>query len=1156
MKMTIALCMILTFHAVSIIAAPVEFAPGGTTYDFQKISDQRFTPSDTKSENHFGTWKPSSPWVHLGDNERANSLRPKITPLVEFKTLEMPEGKVLQIIKKNDIEEIAGADAANISGSWYQNLKLPDTSGGRYNLKFNYRSKRTGEYAAAGYVIITFADADNKKQSVVKRYQIGNGTENQLFSSQIEVPGNTSRMEVYLRLDGCGEVIFIEPKLSKTQESTPISLILAPGSLLDNTFALSQNDPAIITFAWQRNIPREKLQLTNPVLHLQLPPGVVCKSGADPLELIGGKDGHWQLSMKKIRDRLKIIDGYDSYLLLPAMLYTELAPGSLLGEAHAWITDGEEVVSNKSVFTFSVIQQVSTAKKAEIFLNGFQVGGRYLNFHDLEARKLWAEFVGRTGMRWLVSGDATDTEVFNLYRESGISIITPELYWISNGYRIGPPQEKPEYAKYKTLGVTNDSNILNGTCPTAIYHKTDYFTKTIVPYLKKNLKGSDGVIANWEPYMFHGMGCFCDNCRDEFITFSKLSASEASKAWPQELLINRKYHELGIKFRSWQHAKMVKTINDAVNEVTTGKAGFIPEVAWIHMVDCAARKAATGEHDPLDYAGELKYIDPWGPYASWKALEPYQYNKGINLDTYMAACDIVDFTNHNFKVPNRPKLLALPHGMQSGWWITQPEATAMEVLGFFVAGFDATTLYFFPRGYDNRFWEVQSKVNNLIAVNESMVSGGERIPVTATPFSPFPTPKKRINAKYYPNYPEQSLFQASAFRKDGKILIATGNFWEKGDVFFTCHITGLDPSMKYVVREAEFNRTYTGVNGKNYSGEELSNGFKLHVGALRWAFFLIEPADSPSTGTVVKPQDFKLSLDKRMESLEAAAAIEAKRDQTDELQYRQSELKSMSAGNLNCHPAKDSDGGQVLEFRSGENSLTLALKGMVVQNWQIDDKEMLGGSSSNGLAMAFWQPSLQIEQPFFLTEQKTVPNGISVTAERTLTQNDAVALANCKIRQTLEINDTLTTIKIITEIINISDAESGMTPMNIGFRYHIMPLCLGYDGEIELGKDKVKFKRKWEQLVFSNGDNQAAISLKKLFDAPGSLIPINGAEALWRSPVHDITIEMNLHPAEQFAGIACWDTPNLKTPTMEPFFREITLQPDQKVEYSLTLEAK
>lgn len=661
--MNIRMPLAAALFAAGFLATATEFDPGGTTYDFQGASDRRFQPSAGK-DNLLGDWKSAAPWVHLANGERARELSPKVTPLVTFKTLDLPEGKAYQTVKSNEIEAIAGADAANVSGSWVQKVALPDTLGGRLKLEFNYRSKATGKYAAAGYAIITFADANRKTvgKTLVKGFPIGNGVDTQLFSSEIETPEGAAQMEIYLRLDGCGEITFIAPKLEKCASRSPVSLLLAPGSLLDDHFALSQNDPAVITFAWRRNQPKEQFQLNEPILHLQLPSGVTCKSAAAPLKLIGGKDGHWQFSMASVRDRLKRSDGYDAYLLLPAMLFTELAPGSKPGTGSAWITDGGKVMSDKSVFSFSVLPRIPAAAKSSQFLNGFQVGGLYLNFDDPAARELWAKFVGRTGMRWLAGSSVQSMQ--ELYRANGISMITPELYWIANGYRVGPPENKPKSVKFKTIGVSQDFNIQNATCPTAIYRKSEYFTNVVVPYLEKNLKGADGLIANWEPYMFHGMGCFCDNCRDEFVTFSKLSADEVMQAWPQELQINRKHHALGVKFRSWQHAQMVKAINEAVDRATTGKAGFIPEVAWIHMIDCAGREEATGEHDPLDYAGSFKYIDPWGPYACWKALEPYSYVKGINLDTYIAARGIVDFTQRNFKAPNRPKLLALPHGMQ------------------------------------------------------------------------------------------------------------------------------------------------------------------------------------------------------------------------------------------------------------------------------------------------------------------------------------------------------------------------------------------------------------------------------------------------------------------------------------------------------------
>ncbi len=1152
--------LILTglFSGILPLKAKTEFDPGGVTFNFAEISNRRFLTSAT-GDNLFGEWLKSPPWVHIRDGKLAGELRAKITPFVEFTMEKTVDGVFLKTLKKKEIEEIAGSNASSTSGSWRQHVNLPDNTGGRYSVSFQYKSTYFGKFGSGGFVILLFENAAGKSLgSLVKPFTTGSGTW-QSYICDFDVPAGTEKLTVLLRLDGCGEIIYKTPRLVKSKVQYPATVILAPGALLDDTFALSRNDPAVLTFAWRRDVPKEQWKLNDPVLHVKLPPGVIFKEAAPMLDLKEFKNGEYLFSLKRVKNRLVAFDGFDTHLLLPMMLTTDSEPGTKFAPASYWLTDAGKQISEKKEFTFIVIPRIREAAKSELYLNGYYLNGLYLNFANDANAEFWAQFIGRTGSRWLV-GDP-DSRMTELYRKYGIDMITPELYWIANGYRIGEPKGKPDYVKYKPIGKTNSFDVQNGTCPTAIYRKTDYFKNSIVPYLEKKLKGTDGLIANWEPYMFHGMGCFCDNCRDEFAVYAGMSKKDAAKVWPQELLINHKYYELGVRFRSWQHAQLIKTIHEAVLKVTTGKAGFIPEVAWIHMVDCPARKSAAGEHDPLDYAGDLKYIDPWGPYITWKSLEPYTYAKGDNLNTYIAAKRVVDFTRKNLPDGKRPKLLALPHGMQGDFWVTNPEAIGMEVLGFFLAGYDASTVYLFPKGYDNRYWAEQAHANNLIARHEKTVCLGEKVnSVTVEPLTPFPAPKKRINHKYFSDIPPKSLLQAAAFRKDGLLLTAVGNFWEKGDAFFKLKAGGLGKSGRYIVLEPERNRAFVNASGTGFSGAELEAGVVLHVGALRWAFFEILPWNPQKNYTnPVFPAEVVQAMKERVSELKTEVDAEAKRDEAEEKGFRESELKSMTCGKLECKPVKTSDGAQALDFVSGRNFLRLVLTGMAVQSWKIGETELIAGGPCTGLgAPAFWQPPVQVEDLFLVVEQRKTDRGLLITAEKILGKKNSPALEHLAIRQTLEVGESLETVAIRTELINRHDAESGLGTITEGFRYHILPLFWGQEGSIEMLSNgaRLDIKRRQERTIFARGTTPASAAMKKLFEAPGIPVVIDNNSVTWHPAKVDFKVRMTVEPAESLAGYASWDTPNLKAPTFEPFFHPITLQAGKKTEVSLKLQVE
>ena len=211
--------------ALSLGAA--EFDPGGTAMDFAEISNRRFQTSST-GKNLFGEWRKSPPWVHLRDGRLANELRPKITPLVEFSKENTSDGVLLKTVKKKEIEEIAGSSSSSISGSWQQTVRFPDSAGGQYRLSFQYHSVQTGKYGMSGFIVLSFKSGKNVKTEV-KTFSVGSGTW-QNYVTDINVPVGYNAMDIYLRLDGCGEVLFKNPLLEKVTAGYPAAVILAPGA--------------------------------------------------------------------------------------------------------------------------------------------------------------------------------------------------------------------------------------------------------------------------------------------------------------------------------------------------------------------------------------------------------------------------------------------------------------------------------------------------------------------------------------------------------------------------------------------------------------------------------------------------------------------------------------------------------------------------------------------------------------------------------------------------------------------------------------------------------------------------------------------------------------------------------------------------------------
>lgn len=1145
------LALLLSGSALFLYGKSTGFDRGGVSIDFSKISQERFAGEKKGSADLLTpNWRPGTVFVHSSD-PRAQKVRSKALPLIKFQKT----ANVLKTVKPGAIADdaVAGKYARSISASWTQKITLPDRKGGEYRLRFRSKVHSAGTTGGCmPLVVVTVKKADGKSTTLVKVFK-GGSKEFQENEIQFHFPENSVSAFFYLRLDGCGTMEITPPQLEKVKHAYPVEIDLHPNGKMDNIFAISRNDPAIIALVLKRNVPAKELKMKELRFEVTLPEGVEFVDTAQPLKLISRNGQKLIFDASFWEKRLLMFNGYETHMKLAFLVTTKAPVGSLPQPVRCRLTDGGKALTDVNTFRIKVIPQIKSAALSSSFLIGYQPMGLYINFDTLRGREMFARFSGRTGFGWV--GHKFNVETAKLYRKYGTKIITPELYWLANGYRVGA--KKPEYARFKPLSKTASFDVNNATCPAAVYNKTPFYTEIFEPYLKENLKELDGVIANWEPFMFHGQGCFCDRCCDEFADFVKIPRKEMKKMWPKELTITGKLHKQGVRFRSLQHAKLVKTIHQSVNKYTSGKAGFIPEVVWITCADTLARGGANAEHDPLDYAGSLTCFDPWGPYTGWPSLEPYNYTKALNLDTYIAAKRVRRFMKERLG-DKCPKLVALPHGLQGKFWVTTPEAMAMEVTGFFVQGYHSALLYLFPQGYDNRYWSVMARCNDQIARNEEFVFKGKRVTetVSVAPVTPFPRPKKRIAPRYLKDPPPESLLQVEAFRKGETLLAAVGNYWEKGDVFFKLKVKGLKKQTLYAVSEAAFNRSFVNNKGTFFTGAELEKGVTLHAGALRWAFFRVEPAAlAPAMSKKVTPRQLEDASKAHLSAIQKAVKEENALDDAIEAEFRKSELRVLSKGALKCLPVTEADGSQKLLFTSGKNSLTFELNHCAVKNWKIDGSLWI---DTMGKPM-FWQPSNNAPALYKVTKQELVKEGIQVTVEKLFTRRDAAALEHLTVRSTLLVSPDLRSLKITTTLIDSHNAETGGGGFTLGFRYHLFPGNMdGKTGDILLkakGKDLL-LPRTFERHVFAKNMSSSAQQVNKLFECTRPPVLIDNSTVFLRRGKSPDRIRLQAYPEKLFAGYAVWDTPQLPFPTFEPFFHAVSIERGKNAVFTIELKAE
>ncbi|MFA6721535.1 MAG: hypothetical protein WCR92_09000, partial [Candidatus Cloacimonadaceae bacterium] len=1105
-------------------------------------------------------WDNSYGYVHHSDSARVRPMQAKIR---DFITWDIQDG-VASIVKGPELLELCGDLTPSVSGAWSKFVRLPNSEGGNYRLVFDYQAQH--QSSGNNVVLALFkGEAENPLKAKDLPGMLSLGFNDLvgdwgLFSQEIVAPAGTQYLSLIFRIDGVGSLRMRNVRLLPVEKREKLTLKLSPQGFLDSVFTLSQSQPAVMTFAWRRNGTAEEAKMTRPYHLLRFPKGIKFLRPAHNLSFTIEEDAEGTEVKIDLghgyRNRPSVIHGFDFYLVLTALITTDLDPGSAIGPGSCWIEDQGEVVSNRQPFTFAVDPPIKAQAKGKKYLSGFYIGGRYYHFNS-ENNDFMAKFLNDVGVRWIIC-QPVGTQLPS-WREAGIEVVTPELYYIANGFRIGPPEKRPEADKYKFLGDSPASDLKMASCPIAVYEKRAFFRETVMDYLRENLQGTDGIWSNWEPYMFAGKGCFCDDCRAAFAKYVDVPLEQMKKEWPLELGRGKKYYQQAVRFRSLEHAKVVRTMHEAACALTGGEKsfGFIPGVAWCEMASCWRDISNGKEVHQSDYAADLRWIDPWGPYPCWNTQKPYVYRKAINLATFVSARDVRAQVNQDYPPESRPKLLAFPHGIQCSAWVTQPEAMEMDLNSFFFNGYEAATLYIFPRGYDNRYWAAFARAANYVAEFEDYIFEGTRLDeqVTLTPQAPYCLPAGRVSS-YLPKITDVPMLQHAAYRLDEKTIVAVFNFWEKGSAFFQLQLAGLPPENKYqIVSDGKlFAPGKTGFfsSANYYTGAQLADGVELFVGAVRCAVFSIVPAGE------YRKVDFSLAdIREFRQKLLPELTSAAREDELYEERYGHKASKLVSQENGGIVAKADSEAG-LLQFSAGGNTLSLNCKTMSVTAWSVGGTPQLLGSESSGLGtVAFWSPSYQVNAPFVVTQQEQVEGGLQVTGEVKIHNQMSVDLEYLTVRQTFKVTEQCRRVEVRTELVNESSDENPRS-LRAGLRYHCFPAAPAQKGgyiEYSSNGQKTRFSRKFSRSLFSSGDPEFEKVIRSVFEVKEDTLKIDYPEVKFVNPQG--ASEFTLSPADSFLGYALWDTPTQASSTFEACFREVTLRTKgDKASFGLIMQVK
>jgi hypothetical protein len=511
--------------------------------------------------------------------------------------------------------------------------------------------------------------------------------------------------------------------------------------------------------------------------------------------------------------------------------------------------------------------------------------------------------------------------------------------------------------------------------------------------------------------------------------------------------------------------------------------------------------------------------------------------------TYAAGEENKAFLRRHIQDPaRRPKLLAMPNSFQCGTWVTEPEAFAFEVLCYFVNRWEGVFGYFFPRGYDHRYWNAYAKANKAIAEHEGTVlKGSETDQVSFKPATPLPRPLIATGWKHaLPSIVDREIYQYRAFRKDNEIVAALGNFWQKGELFAVMKISGLKEKQQYAVDSSE------GYSLGSFSGTELAKGILVHAGALRWNFFRIHPGKAAHEKVI--PQDaMRSEMEKRLPSIRKMADWEKEYAAKTEAEMRDNDpvndFKSVKevSGNSVTLKAVQENGKDYLEITFPKGRILLdPAKGGSLTSMKIKSKELV---HDFGFGMVgFWSPrpvSHQIGKGYLIKDIRKTAQGIEVVLSHSITSLEKPALDQLKIVKTYLFTPGGVSIKTTLN-------NGAFIPRRFAFRYHNVPSHLAVaDGIADFGG--VHFERNQSLKILRFGTADAEID--KAYQVGSFLDGKTQEFKLRRQGYPDLTVSMGGAPAY---GVIFWDAGTFST--VEPIFRTLSLAPGASKDFTMNMK--
>ncbi|MHC4873233.1 MAG: hypothetical protein ACYTFY_15425 [Planctomycetota bacterium] len=425
---------------------------------------------------------------------------------------------------------------------------------------------------------------------------------------------------------------------------------------------------------------------------------------------------------------------------------------------------------------------------------------------------------------------------------------------LQNAFEHGNnPAKLPE--EYKFVSAIKEYPRL--MCPTAIYERSKWYMDNV-----SNREYKDGVIKNNYRGFFHNLepyvgylkdGCICNRCRNEFIKHSGLKKDEVEAGWPKT--VEEKLLKEWMAFRNWQTKKVVLTITEDISKAASAvgtKARHILATSNDSIWGAESMRLNCKNWGDQDYdltTWQYYWVPKiYGKYPPKDRSMAWQVGRSVGLNLFL----------DKIWGENRKTRYGCMYGYeQAGMgWFTPEQLQFLHETAVFTAN---ETIYNYPEWpiFDGRWANAMARANSRIKLWEGDILKSKlKCNHTREIMSPNPElngpkplaqdtdPQKTLE---FGNECNGRYLVTLEYTKGKKRIFPVANLWEYGECFFKLKIKA--GAGKYILRQPEKDRIFTSPSGKQFwTSEELSAGALLHVGAVRWEVFTLEPFTKKAEG--------------------------------------------------------------------------------------------------------------------------------------------------------------------------------------------------------------------------------------------------------------------------------------------------------------------